>query len=224
MSWATSTTTTSTTTTRTTTTDDTAGRRHARRRADDTDLGSDGRPRAAERPSDRRGVERHRNDRARQPPDHLSPMKDKRSLWISLLAIVAVGVIMLTATLAAGWSPKLGLDLAGGLSVVYETHNPVSAAELDTITTILNERVGASSGATVSSQGTSTCPDKVHKCSLIDASVPGEKNTQQILDRLGQTAQLFFRPALCGAPVRSRWPRVRPDHRPAADVRHRRRR
>ena len=128
-------------------------------------------------------------------------MKDKRSLWVSLLAITAVGVIMLTATLAAGWSPKLGLDLAGGLSVVYETHNPVTATELSTITTILNERVGASSGATVSSQGTSTCPDKVHKCSLINASVPGVKNTQQILHTLGQTAQLFFRPALCGAPA-----------------------
>jgi preprotein translocase subunit SecD len=139
-------------------------------------------------------------------------MKDKRSLWVSLLAIAAVAVIMLTATLAAGWSPKLGLDLAGGLSVVYETHNPVSSAELDTITTILNERVGGSSGATVSSQGTAACPDKVHKCSLIEASVPGQKNTQQILDRLGQTAQLFFRPALCGAPALS----VAKGHTPTA--------
>jgi preprotein translocase subunit SecD len=127
-------------------------------------------------------------------------MKDKRSLWISLLSIIAIGLVMLTATVAAGWAPKLGLDLAGGLSVVYETHNPVTATELDTITTILNERVGGSSGATVSSQGTATCPDKVHKCSLIEAAVPGQKNTQQILDRLGQTAQLFFRPALCYAP------------------------
>jgi len=128
-------------------------------------------------------------------------MKDKRSLWVSLLSIVAVAVILLSATLAAGWSPKLGLDLAGGLSVVYETHTPVTSAELDTITTILNERVGGSSGATVSSQGTATCPDKVHKCALIGASVPGEKNTQEILAQLGKTAQLFFRPALCGAPA-----------------------
>ena len=127
-------------------------------------------------------------------------MKDKRSLWISLLSVVAVTVIMLSATLAAGWSPKLGLDLAGGLSVVYETHTPVTQAELDTITTILNERVGGSSGATVSSQGTATCPDGKHRCALIGASVPGSKNTQATLDRLGQTAQLFFRPASCGAP------------------------
>ena len=128
-------------------------------------------------------------------------MKDKRSLWISLLAVVAVAVIALSATLAAGWSPKLGLDLAGGLSVVYETHTPVTSTELDTIVTILNERVGATSGATVSSQGTSTCSDGVHKCALIGASIPGEKNTQQTLNELGKTAQLFFRPALCFAPA-----------------------
>jgi preprotein translocase subunit SecD len=129
-------------------------------------------------------------------------MKDKRSLWISLLSVVAVAVIGLTATLSAGWAPKLGLDLAGGLSVTYQTHTPVTTAELDTIITILNERVGTgSSGATVSSQGTTTCADGKHKCALIEASVPGQKNTQQILDRLGKTAQLFFRPALCYAPA-----------------------
>ena len=127
-------------------------------------------------------------------------MKDKRSLWISLLASIAIAVIGLAATLSAGLAPKLGLDLAGGLSVVYETHTPVTSAELDTIITILNERVGGSSGATVASQGTTTCPDGKRKCALIGASIPGQKNTQQTLDRLGKTAQLLFRPALCFAP------------------------
>ena len=90
-------------------------------------------------------------------------MKDKRSLWISLISTVAVAVIALSAVLVAGWAPKLGLDLAGGLSVVYETHTPVTATELDTIVTILNERVGSgSSGATVASQGTTTCSVGVH--------------------------------------------------------------
>jgi preprotein translocase subunit SecD len=127
-------------------------------------------------------------------------MKDKRPLWISLLSVVIIAVVSLSATLAAGWAPKLGLDLAGGLSVVYETHTPVTQAELDTITTILNERVGSgSSGATVASQGTARCPDGKHTCALIGASIPGQKNTQAILQQLGKTAQLFFRPALCYA-------------------------
>jgi len=130
-------------------------------------------------------------------------MRDKRRLWISLLSVVIIAVVSLSAILAAGWSPKLGLDLAGGLSVVYETHTPVSQAELDTITTILNERVGSSSGATVSSQGSAKCPDGKHTCALIGAAIPGQKNTQEILNQLGKTAQLFFRPALCDAALYS---------------------
>ncbi len=119
-------------------------------------------------------------------------MKKKRSLWVSLLSVVAIAVIALSATLAAGWSPKLGLDLDGGLAVVYQTHRPVNQAQLDTIVTILNDRVNAgTTGATVDSQGKNQ----------ISVSIPGEKNTQQVLATLGNTAQLFFRPALCYAPA-----------------------
>jgi len=119
-------------------------------------------------------------------------MKNKRSLWVSLLSVVAIATIALGAVLAAGWSPKLGLDLDGGLSVVYQTHRPVNQAQLDTIVTILGERVNAgTSGATVESQGKNQ----------IAVSIPGEKNTQQVLASLGNTAQLFFRPALCYAPA-----------------------
>ena len=119
-------------------------------------------------------------------------MKNKRSLWISLLAVVAIAVIALSATLAAGWSPKLGLDLDGGLAVTYQTHTAVNQAELDTIVTILGNRVNAgASGASVASQGKNQ----------ISVQIPGEKNSQQILATLGDTGQLFFRPALCyGAP------------------------
>ena len=122
------------------------------------------------------------------------PMKNKRSLWVSLLSVVAIAVIALAATLAAGWSPKLGLDLDGGLAVVYQTHSPVNQAELDTIVTILNDRVNAgTSGATVASQGKNQ----------ISVSIPGEKNTQQILATLGNTAQLSSgRPSATRPPSR----------------------
>ena len=118
-------------------------------------------------------------------------MKNKRSLWISLLSVVAVATIAFSATLAAGWSPKLGLDLDGGLAVVYQTHTPVTQDQLHNIVSILNNRVNAgTSGATVDSQGKNQ----------ISVSIPGEKNTQKVLATLGNTAQLFFRPALCYAP------------------------
>jgi preprotein translocase subunit SecD len=118
-------------------------------------------------------------------------MKRKRSLWVSLIAVVLIAVVSLGATLAAGWSPKLGLDLEGGLAVVYKTQTPVSASELSTVVSILNNRVNAgTSGATVGSQGNNE----------IAVSIPGEKNTQAVLATLGNTAQLYFRPALCYAP------------------------
>jgi preprotein translocase subunit SecD len=118
-------------------------------------------------------------------------MKNKRSLWVSLLAVIAIAVIALSAVLAAGWSPKLGLDLDGGLAVTYQTARPVSQAQLATIVTILGDRVNAgTSGATVASQGTNQ----------IAVSIPGEKNVQAVLKNLGNTAELLFRPALCYAP------------------------
>ena len=119
-------------------------------------------------------------------------MKNKRALWASLMSLVLIAVLALASTVAAGWSPKLGLDLEGGLAVVYKTHTPVTSDQLSTVVTILNSRVNAgTSGATVSSQGKNE----------IAVSIPGEKNTQKVLATLGDTAQLFFRPALCYAPA-----------------------
>ena len=119
-------------------------------------------------------------------------MKNKRSLWVSLISVVAIAAIALGATVAAGWSPKLGLDLDGGLSVVYKTHRSVTKAQLATIVTILGDRVNAgTTGASVDSQGGNQ----------ISVSIPGEKNSQKVLAALGNTAQLYFRPAECYAPA-----------------------
>ncbi len=116
--------------------------------------------------------------------------KQDRGLWASLGIVVAIAVGLLAISIGAGWSPKLGLDLDGGLSVVYQTHTPVTSSELNTIVTILNNRVNAgTTGATVQSQGKNQ----------IFVAIPGEKNSQQVLATLGNTAQLLFRPALCYA-------------------------
>ena len=70
-------------------------------------------------------------------------MKDKRSLWISMMSVVIIAFLALAGTIAAGWSPKLGLDLDGGLEVVYQTAHHVNSADLDTTVNILNSRVNA---------------------------------------------------------------------------------
>jgi preprotein translocase subunit SecD len=120
-----------------------------------------------------------------------SGRSSSRSLWISLLAVIIVTCATFGLTLAANWSPKLGLDLAGGLSVVYRPQGQPSQADLKQTQVILTNRVDALgvSGAQVQTQGTD-----------IVVTVPGVKNARSVLATVGQTAQLLFRPALCYAP------------------------
>src|ERR1700730_7777672 len=112
----------------------------------------------------------------------------KRSLVVSLVVTVVIAIVAFAATLGAGWAPKLGLDLAGGSEVVYKPAHPISAGETDTTINIIRNRVDAAgvSGATVSSQGGN-----------IVVQFPGVKNPQALIDLIGQTAQLYFRPVLC---------------------------
>ncbi len=107
------------------------------------------------------------------------------------MVIVAVGG--LAATLGLGWSPRLGLDLAGGLSVTYQTAHKVSQNDLNQTVTILESRVNqlGVSGAQVATQGNNQ----------IVVSIPGITNGRQVLAQIGQTAELYFRPALCYAPA-----------------------
>jgi preprotein translocase subunit SecD len=116
----------------------------------------------------------------------------KRSLVISLVATVVIAIVVFAATLGAGWTPKLGLDLAGGSEVVYKPAHPISSGEMDTTVNIIRNRVDSAgvSGATVSSQGGN-----------VVVQFPGVKNPKALIDLIGQTAQLYFRSVLCGAPA-----------------------
>jgi preprotein translocase subunit SecD len=115
----------------------------------------------------------------------------KRSLLISLLVTIAVAVIAFAATLGAGWAPKLGLDLAGGSQVVYKPAHPISSGQMDTTVNVIRNRVDAAgvSGAQVNAQGGN-----------VVVQFPGVKNPQALINLIGKTAQLYFRPVLCGAP------------------------
>ena len=64
----------------------------------------------------------------------------RKSLWYSLIGIIAVAVIALGATLAAGHAPLLGLDLQGGASVVLQPESKVSNSVLDQAINIINKR------------------------------------------------------------------------------------
>jgi len=106
--------------------------------------------------------------------------------------VVAISIGSFAAVFAAKWSPRLGLDLAGGVAVVYtaEGHN-VSQSDLDETVNILNLRVNGLgvSGAQVQTTGKNQ----------ISVSIPGVTNAQQVLAQIGQTARMYFRPVQCFA-------------------------
>jgi preprotein translocase subunit SecD len=108
-----------------------------------------------------------------------------------VLAVVVVSLGSFAAVFSAKWSPKLGLDLAGGLSVVYQTAKTVPQSELQETVNILNNRVNGLgvSGAQVSTTGNNE----------IAVSIPGVKDAATVLADIGNTAQLYFRPVLCTA-------------------------
>lgn len=116
----------------------------------------------------------------------------KNSLKVTLLVTVAIAIIALAATLAAGWSPKLGLDLAGGFEATYKPSHHVSNSELQTGVSIIQNRIDALgvSGAQVNSQGGN-----------IVVQVPGLNNRNQLIKTISQTAEMLFRPVLCEAPA-----------------------
>ena len=116
------------------------------------------------------------------------PAVTRRSLIVSLFLTIAISLGAFATTFALGWGPKLGLDLAGGLSVVYKPAGPATTQQLDEVVTILNNRINGLgvSGAEVYLQG-----------HTVVVSAPGVKNGRGILQEIGQTAQLFFRPVLC---------------------------
>jgi preprotein translocase subunit SecD len=117
-----------------------------------------------------------------------APAVSRKSLIVSLVLTIVVGFGSLATTMSLGWGPKLGLDLAGGLSVVYKPTTPATQAQLNEVVQILSNRVNGLgvSGAQVNVQGKN-----------VVVSAPGVKDARRVLQIVGQTAQLFFRPVLC---------------------------
>jgi preprotein translocase subunit SecD len=112
----------------------------------------------------------------------------RRSLVASLLGIIVIALVALSATLIAGRSPLLGLDLEGGVSVVLQPQHKVSADVLQAAVNIIDRRVNGLgvANSTVERQGDD-----------VVIELPGIKNSQNALKEIGTTAELFFRPVDC---------------------------
>ncbi len=131
-------------------------------------------------------------------------MTRKLILSVVLTCLVCFGALV--GVLAANWKPLLGLDLRGGLSVVYcpaarhsttscATGRQVSQQKLSTAVSILDNRANAYGVAqpNINVQG-----------SNVVVQLPGVKDARKVLSQIGSTAQLYFRPVLCYAPPYSK--------------------
>jgi preprotein translocase subunit SecD len=123
------------------------------------------------------------------PASSRAQQRQRRNLLFSVVAVVVISLGSFAAVFSAKWTPRLGLDLAGGLSVVYQTSKSVPQSELQETVTILNNRVNGLgvSGSQVSTVGNNE----------ISVSIPGVKDAATLLNEIGNTAQLYFRPVLC---------------------------
>ncbi len=108
----------------------------------------------------------------------------RRGLVGSLVTVIAVAVIGLVATLLAGWSPQLGLDLQGGASVVLQPDGEVREGTLDAAVDIIRNRVDGLGVAE---------PEVTRNGDTIVVALPGVKDQDRALEIVGQTAELRFR-------------------------------
>lgn len=116
----------------------------------------------------------------------------KRSGLLLVIATFVVSVGSLIAVIALNYKPVLGLDLQGGLSVVYAPSHKVNQATLQETISIIRNRVDGLGVAE---------PNIAQQGSNIVVQLPGVKDVNQALKIIGQTAQLRFRIVQCSAPT-----------------------
>src|SRR5829696_7929003 len=113
----------------------------------------------------------------------------RRRYWISLIGVVFVAVGSLALVLGLRYSPNLGLDLQGGVSVTLQPKpdTPADSGSLDQAVQIIRQRVDALGVAE---------PEITRQDDTIVVNLPGVKDQDRALQLVGQTAELRFRPVL----------------------------
>src|SRR6187551_3058648 len=99
-----------------------------------------------------------------------------------MVVAIAVG-----ATIGTGNEPVLGLDLQGGISVVYAPVGKFKPGALDEAKNIIDQRVNGLGVAE---------PDVQRQGDTISVDLPGVKDRDKALRIVGRTAELRFRPVL----------------------------
>ncbi len=115
----------------------------------------------------------------------------RRPLLVSLISILVVALGSLLATVVAGNTPQLGLDLQGGASVTLRPVGSYTAEALDEIPNIYRDRIDSLGVAE---------PEILRQGDTIVVNLPGVKDKEKALELIGTTGKVVFRP-VTGSPL-----------------------
>jgi preprotein translocase subunit SecD len=113
-------------------------------------------------------------------------------LRAKLFIFLGVVIVLVIATLVSGNQPLLGLDLQGGISIVYEPIGKAKPGSVDVAVDIIRSRVD---GLGVSE------PEISRQGNNIVVDLPGVANRDKARRVVGKTAELRFRPVLARVPL-----------------------
>lgn len=113
----------------------------------------------------------------------------KRKALITLVVTVAIAWGSVAAMLAAGWAPKLGLDLQGGFAVTLVAPEGTDEDTLDAAAEIMRRRIENLGG--VQEPEIAVVGDRA-----IVVQLPGVSDRERALEAVGTTGELSFRPVL----------------------------
>ena len=109
------------------------------------------------------------------------------SYLVSALTLIAAAIGGIIYTLVVGNEPLLGLDLQGGVSVVYQPTEEADEESLEQTVEIIRNRVDGLGVAE---------PEISRQGDTIVVDLPGVEQQQRALELVGDTAELRFRPVL----------------------------
>jgi len=110
---------------------------------------------------------------------------------VYLVVTLLVAVLALGATLASGHEPVLGLDLQGGISIVFQAVGKVKPGALDETKTIIDQRINSLGVAE---------PETTRQDRTITVDLPNVKNRAEAAAIVGRTGELRFRPVITQLP------------------------
>jgi len=111
---------------------------------------------------------------------------NKPVIWLAVVVVILIAIYV--PILVGRWTPRLGLDLQGGISVTMKALGEAGPDKMEKAADIIRRRVNAL-GLTepvVAPQGSNR----------ILVQIPGEQDPDRVLSIIGSTAQLQFREVL----------------------------